>query len=77
MCQIMDILDYHILPIMTQVLTGKFLLLLLYLDSTAVQSSIPFRYLLYLLVRGHKGPFYLFSVVCVAKEYDGTRAKGS
>ena len=61
----------------TQVLTGKFLLLLLYVDDTVMQISIPFRYLLYLLVRDRKGPFYLFSGVCVAEENDGTRAKGS
>lgn len=46
-------------------------------DGTAMQRSIPFRYLLDLLVQGHKSPFYLFSGVCVAEEYDGTRAKGS
>lgn len=49
---------------------GKFLLLLLYLDGTAMQRSIPFRCLLYPLVQGHKGPFSLFSGVCVAEGGD-------
>jgi hypothetical protein len=36
---------------------GNFLLLLLYLDCITNQSSIPFGYLLHLLVQGHQGPF--------------------
>jgi hypothetical protein len=37
-----------------------FLLLLLYLGYTTNQRSIPFRYLLHLLVQGHQGPILYF-----------------
>lgn len=57
------------LPILTKVLTGNFLLLLLYLGCTTNQGSISFGYICNLLVLGHHGPF-VFSGVCVAEELE-------
>jgi len=39
---------------------GNFLLLLLYMDCTTNKRSIPFGYLLQLLVQGYQGPFLYF-----------------
>jgi hypothetical protein len=48
-----NIPDYRTVPILTKVLTNNFSLLLLYLGCTTNQRSIPFGYLLHLLVEGH------------------------
>ena len=45
---------------MTLVLTGNFLLPLLYMDCITNQRTIPFGYLLYLQVQGHQDPFLCF-----------------
>lgn len=47
--KLLNILNYEMVPILTQVLTGNFLLLLLYLGSTTNRRSMSF----YLLVQGH------------------------
>lgn len=53
--ELMNIPDYQIISILAQVLTGNYLLLLLYsyLGCTTNQRVIPFVYLLHLLVQGH------------------------
>jgi hypothetical protein len=54
--ELSNILDYQTVPTLASVLTGSFLLLLLYLRCTLKQRSIPFGYLLDLLVHGDQGP---------------------
>lgn len=46
-----NITDYYILPVLTLVLSGIYLLLLVYLGCTANQKNSPFEYLLRLLVK--------------------------
>jgi len=45
-------------PILTYVLAGNFFLLLLYLGYITNQNSIPFGYLLILLVEGQQSPVF-------------------
>jgi hypothetical protein len=52
------------------------LLLLLYLDCTTNHRSVPFGYLLHLLVQGHQCPV-LFAGVFIAEEVVGAGDKGS
>jgi hypothetical protein len=47
------------------------------LCCTTNQRSIPFGYLLHLLVHSHQGRHLLFSGVFVAEEVDGVGDKGS
>ena len=49
-----NILNYQTVPILTQVLTGKFLLLPLYLGCTTNKRGIPIGYIFYLLIQGHQ-----------------------
>jgi hypothetical protein len=69
--------DYQMVPIQTEALAGNFVLLLLYLGCTNNQRSIPFGYLLHLLVQGHQGPLLCFFGVFIAEEVDGVGDKGS
>jgi hypothetical protein len=73
---LLNILNYQIVLILTKVLTGNFLLLLLYLGYTTDQCSTPFGHLHYLLVLGLQGPL-LFSGDFRAQEVDGIGGKGS
>jgi hypothetical protein len=61
-CQIFWIIQAE--PILTEVLTDV-LLVLLYLGCTANQGSIPFGYLLHLLVQGHQG-----SILCFLESFE-------
>jgi hypothetical protein len=47
------------------------------LDYTTNQRSIPFGYLLHLLVQGHQSPLLCFSGVFIAEVFDGVGDKGS
>ena len=58
--KLLNIVDYRMVPSLTQVFTGNFLLLLLYLGCTTNQRSIAFWYLFRLLVKGHQGPLLCF-----------------
>jgi hypothetical protein len=53
--KLLNIPDYQTLPILTQDLTGNFLLMLLYFGCTTNQRSIPLGYLLHQLVQSHQG----------------------
>jgi hypothetical protein len=55
-----NIPDYQTVHTLTKVLTGNFLLLFLYLGCVTNQRSIPFGFLLQLLVEGCQGPFLCF-----------------
>jgi hypothetical protein len=54
--RISKLLNNQMVPILMEVPMGNFLSMPLYLDCTTIQGSIPFGYLLHLLVKGHNHP---------------------
>ena len=67
--QLSDISDSQTVCILTQVLTGKFLFLIMYFGCTTNHRCIPFGCILCLLVQGCQGsgPSALFSGVFLAE----------
>jgi len=64
--ELLSILNCQMVPLLTQVFTGNFLLLIVYLGCTTNQRSVRLGYFLHLLVRGP----LLFSGVFIAEEDD-------